>query len=771
MPDLSRPVQAVSLAVTNLIRVGKDTINSSDDDILKREMPVSLNRVEDSSRLLEEANDIIQSDPYSITARKKLIEGSRGILQGTANLLLCFDESEVRKIIRECKRVLDYLAVSEVIDTMEDLVQFLKDLSPCLSKVSREVSAREKELTHQVHSEILVRCLEQIKILAPILICSMKVYIHIIEQGGKGGEEAAENRNYLAARMTDEIQEIIRVLQLTTYDESTSELDTMTQLKKMCNAIQHKMEPAMDWLANPYALRGGVGEKAIRSIIDNARQVADRVLPQHAAGIRRLADEIQAKVNELADLRANGKGNTPQAEALAREIREKLGQLQRAVQNAVADTESAGLKQAAHTVQGRLDQASKWLQNPGMDDGGVGKRAIQLIIDEGRKVADGLPGHQKQEILQLCDECEQLANQFARLCDAGLGNSPEGQEVARKLNQKLHELKKRIQDALVNRVVEDFMDVSTPLKQFTDAVNVPEGTPGREQNFQQKSANLQAFSDRAAKTSRMVAAGGSADKKNAEKLLAAAAQIDSLTPQLISAGRIRMTYPTSKAAEEHLNNLKQQYGDTMLRMRTLCDQATDPADFIRASEEQIQKYTILCDDAIRNRQPQKMVDNTSNIARLVNRVLLVARQEADNSEDPLFTSKLLNAAGQLEQCLPVMVQDAKLVASNIGDPAAASRWRESNKNVRSYIINFQDNSIILYNFSSLLQYVEFELPSHQKYQHHQIYLLLAWLHHVHHYHVMDWHHNVHHHQHILHQRLMMKMKCSNELHYQINLFW
>lgn len=67
--------------------------------------------------------------------RKKLIEGSRGILQGTSSLLLCFDESEVRKIIRECKKVLDYLAVAEVIESMGDLVQFLKDLSPCLSKV------------------------------------------------------------------------------------------------------------------------------------------------------------------------------------------------------------------------------------------------------------------------------------------------------------------------------------------------------------------------------------------------------------------------------------------------------------------------------------------------------------------------------------------------------------------------------------------------------------------------------------------------------------
>ena len=38
-------------------------------------------------------------------------------------------------------------------------------------------------------------------------------------QGGKGYEEAGENRNYLANRMTDEVGEIMRVLQLVTYDE------------------------------------------------------------------------------------------------------------------------------------------------------------------------------------------------------------------------------------------------------------------------------------------------------------------------------------------------------------------------------------------------------------------------------------------------------------------------------------------------------------------------------------------------------------------------
>lgn len=77
---------------------------------------------------------------------------------------------------------------------------------------------------------ILISVMKYIKVktLAPILICSMKIFIHIISQGGKGAEEAAENRNYLSGRMSDELNEIIRVLQLTTYDEEEWDADQLT---------------------------------------------------------------------------------------------------------------------------------------------------------------------------------------------------------------------------------------------------------------------------------------------------------------------------------------------------------------------------------------------------------------------------------------------------------------------------------------------------------------------------------------------------------------
>lgn len=38
---------------------------------------------------------MLKADPYSVPARDYLIDGSRGILSGTSDLLLTFDEAEV----------------------------------------------------------------------------------------------------------------------------------------------------------------------------------------------------------------------------------------------------------------------------------------------------------------------------------------------------------------------------------------------------------------------------------------------------------------------------------------------------------------------------------------------------------------------------------------------------------------------------------------------------------------------------------------------------
>lgn len=127
---------------------------------------------------------------------------------------------------------------------------------------------------------------ELVSLVAP----SQVVCLHFAD--GKGAGEAAENRNYLSSRMSEEVSEIIRVLQLVTYDEDEWDSDNLTVMKKNMGIIEGKMQTAHDWLNDPYALLGGVGEKSIRQILSHALKVADRSLPLDANHIRKLSGEF-----------------------------------------------------------------------------------------------------------------------------------------------------------------------------------------------------------------------------------------------------------------------------------------------------------------------------------------------------------------------------------------------------------------------------------------------------------------------------------------------
>lgn len=91
-------------------------------------MPSALIRVEEASVLLQDAVRLLSQDPCSVIGRKKLIDGSRGILQGTWAVLVTFDMSEVRKIVECCNSVLSILNTVPDIKTFPELANFVKVL-------------------------------------------------------------------------------------------------------------------------------------------------------------------------------------------------------------------------------------------------------------------------------------------------------------------------------------------------------------------------------------------------------------------------------------------------------------------------------------------------------------------------------------------------------------------------------------------------------------------------------------------------------------------
>ena len=91
--------------------------------------------------------------------------------------------------------------------------------------------------------------------------------------------------------------------------------------------------------------------------------------------------------NALVELRQTGQGATPAAESLARNIEMRLNELVATVNQAINRVEKSGIQQPAPTVVGRLEQARRWLEQPGADDRDLGRQAIHLVVDEGHKVS------------------------------------------------------------------------------------------------------------------------------------------------------------------------------------------------------------------------------------------------------------------------------------------------------------------------------------------------------------------------------------------------
>lgn len=70
---------------------------------------------------------------------------------------------------------------------------------------------------------------------------------------------------------------------------------------------------------------------------------------------------------------SRGKGDTPEARALAKQIATALQNLQSKTNKAVANSRPA--KAAVH-LEGKIEQAQRWIDNPTVDDSGVGESGL-----------------------------------------------------------------------------------------------------------------------------------------------------------------------------------------------------------------------------------------------------------------------------------------------------------------------------------------------------------------------------------------------------------
>lgn len=120
----------------------------------------------------------------------------------------------------------------------------------------------------------------------------------------------------------------------------------------------------------------------------------------------------------------------------------------------------------------------------------------------------------------------------------------------------------------------------------------------------------------------------------------------------------------------------------------LVDEAIDTKSLLDASEEAIKKDIDKCRVAMANVQPQMLVAGATSIARRANRVLLVAKREVENSEDPRFRDTVKQASDILSHTISPMVMDAKAVAGNIQDKGIGIQKRTHAEDTAVHFVIF-----------------------------------------------------------------------------------
>ena len=797
MPPLEKPIATVKDAVANLASVGNQQAQSTNDNVLKLDTPPAVKKVEAAADLLTEAAKLLAANEYSKPGREKLIAGARGILQGTSDLLLVFDEAEVRRICHICQSVREYLKVSKVVNRMEDLITFVKSLTPGMTNMCKLVVKRSEDLTNSVHAQILVNKVNNLKMWLPNLISSLKAYITTVDKNDENIQKSAdENREFYVINMSEEITEIIHlILNVSTDKYSALEKSNLGQLKELHDSIK-KNAPLVDqWLNKPLLKENSKDETTFYKEICDIRKVGDEIGGATGENIYKKNEKLINMVENLKELEKKGETETSEAIALKKqakesfkdllldvdtafnqlntinaakniiasktplakewlvdpsskptpdgecsvikdiidatkviiaelskdsitaencsEIKNLLEEVEKTTQNAIKyrandeghlpearEASKVALDKvmllnekiamilnkplAAKSIQSKVDDINKWLDDPEANDGGQGILAAGSLISTARELAANIKNSDqlRNEILNKAIECEKLSQDLNELQRSGKGDSDEAQKLSQTLKIKFSELEELINDGLAEAVADEFSDALVNLEQLTFIAKSEKSVPNREENFEETSLALKQQAYKLATIAQQTVQAN--ELSNEEKIgyvTNSSDKLINLTPQVVNAGKVVLKSPENKQAQEHLKALSDEWTKTVDDLTEQVDDAVDVIKFVQATQKAIEQENDKCTAALLEEKPAVALSSSNKIACQANRIVNAGKHEVENIDEPAYVDDINECLVNINSSFTPMLAATQEFAEKPASKAAQDKVQSNNKDL------------------------------------------------------------------------------------------
>ncbi|VEN59602.1 unnamed protein product [Callosobruchus maculatus] len=229
------------------------------------------------------------------------------------------------------------------------------------------------------------------------------------------------------------------------------------------------------------------------------------------------------------------------------------------------------------------------------------------------------------------------------------------------MSRKTRDLRRQLRKAVVDHVSDSFLDTTVPL-----LVLIKAAQNGNEKEVEEYAVVFAEHSNKLVEVANLVCSMSN-NEDGVKMVRYAAAQIDSLCPEVINAARILAARPRSKVAQENMEAFRQSWENQVRILTEAVDDITTIDDFLAVSENHILEDVNKCVLALQEGDADILDRTASGIRGRSNRVCNVVTAEMDNYEPCIYTKRVLEAVKVLnDQVMPKFTQRVQVAVQALG---------------------------------------------------------------------------------------------------------
>ncbi|KAF7270217.1 hypothetical protein GWI33_016827 [Rhynchophorus ferrugineus] len=260
---------------------------------------------------------------------------------------------------------------------------------------------------------------------------------------------------------------------------------------------------------------------------------------------------------------------------------------------------------------------------------------------------------------------EYMSNQLEVLrgITGRMGNKDKSESLGKAIENmkgKTKDLRRQLRKAVVDHISDSFMETSIPL-----LILIKAAQNGDEKQVEEYAEVFTEHSNKLVEVANLVCSMSSVED-GVKMVRYAAAQIDSLCPEVINAARILAARPRSKVAQENMDAFKHSWEQQVRILTEAIDDITTVDDFLAVSENHILEDVNKCVLALQENEADTLERTAAAIRGRTGRIGVVVAAEMDNYEPCIYTKRVLEAVKVLnDQVMPKFTQRVQVAVQAI----------------------------------------------------------------------------------------------------------